>query len=72
MEGPLLWFLRPGESYEKQSSGINGEGHDVPDVDTKTYERRNREHIRKGILKNQMFTALLFMLGGAALLEHCR
>ena len=68
MEGPLLWFLRLGENYEKQSSGINGEGHDVPDVDTDTYKRRNREHTRKGILTDRMFAKLLFMLGGAALL----
>ena len=67
MEGPLLWFLRPGESYEEQSSGIDGEGHDVPAVDTETYKQKHREHTCKGILTDQMFIKLL-MLGGGALL----
>ena len=35
---------------EKQSSGIDGEGHGVLNVDTDTYKRRNREHARKSIL----------------------
>lgn len=57
-----------GENYEKQSSVIKGQGHDVPDVDTDTYKRRNREHTRKGILTDQMIAKLLFVLGGAAAL----
>ena len=35
---------------EKQSRGFDREGHGVLNVDTDTYKRRNREHVRKGIL----------------------
>ncbi len=48
---------------EKQSSGIDGEGYGLLDVDTDTYKRRNRKHARKGILR-LMFARVVFMLGG--------